>query len=102
MAKFQTWPVLFHFRSLNIFKYISFIIKYNFKLWSIFSSFFLAPKNGEITTDECAVLLKIEDGIKEKNGGFFFFLIPYPNLQKNRLVSEVFERKKEEEKSDLF
>ena len=30
----------------------------------------------------------------EKNGGFFFFLIPYPNHQKNRLVIEIFERKK--------
>ena len=54
-----------------------------------------AIKNGKITTDECAVLLKMEDGIKEK----YLFLIPYPNLQKNRLVNEIFERKKEEEKS---
>ena len=35
MVKFQTRPVLFRFRSLNIFKYITFIFKYTFTMWSI-------------------------------------------------------------------
>ena len=40
----------------------------------------------------------MEDGIEEKN----FFLIPYPNLQKNRLLNEIFERKKRKKNQYQF
>ena len=74
-----------------IYEYIQIhYIYYQIQLQTIvnFLVLFLDTKNGEITTDECAVLLKME--LKKKK----FFLIPYPNLQKNCLVNEIFERKK--------
>ena len=68
------------------------------------------PKMGEITTDKCAVLLMME--LKRKMVDFSSFFsedftinkngILNPNLQKNRLVNEIFERKKKKKNQYQF